>query len=56
MGMPAYPIMAAVIICGMIFGTRAIRTMRLLLNIHAIKLAISTIAKAKEEKRFLIRY
>ena len=55
-GMPAYPMMAAVIICGITLGTKAISTIRLLLNIHAIKLAISTMASASEENRLEIKY
>ena len=55
-GMPTYPIMAAVMIWGITFGTNAISTIRLLLNIQAIKPAIRIIARAKDENKLEIRY
>ena len=55
-GMPKYPMMAAVIICGMMLGIKATSTIRLLLNIQAIKMAIRTIANASEVKRLNTRY
>ena len=55
-GIPKYPMIAAVIIWGMTLGTSAIKTIRLLLNIQAIKLAINTIAKANEENKLEIKY
>ena len=55
-GMPKYPMMAAVIICGMMLGIKATSTMRLLLNIQAIKKAMRTIANASEVKRLNTRY
>ena len=45
-GIPKYPMMAAVMICGMILGIKATSTIRLLLNIQAIKKAMRTIANA----------
>lgn len=55
-GIPKYPMMAAVIICGMIFGIKATSTMRLLLNIQAMKTAIKRIAKASEVNKLNTRY
>ena len=48
--------MAAVMICGMILGIKATSTIRLLLNIQAMKNAMSTMARAKEVNRLNTRY